>query len=470
MEEKKLSLGVKLGYGAADFGGNLFFTATAFVLLNYLTDTVGLAAALAGIALMVGRIWDAFYDPIIGYVSDRTVNKMGRRRPYMLGGSIPLLIAMIVMFTNPSLIVAAGISQPVLFVYIMIVYIILCTAYSTVNIPYSSLGPELTTDYHERTSLNGYRFGFAAIGTLLGAGLSLPIVAMAPDRNLGFVLMGLVFGIVLLASTLTTVFTVKEPANLKPAKTMGFVKTYTEVFRNKPYDLILLSYIFHIIAITIASAVVIYYFKYVLGPYPASVFGMFKVDSDLATTLAMVLLIVIGMLCIPVSVAVSKKAGKKLTYGFGFVWMAAALMVFFFFGQTMGVGMNLVMMIVTGIGFGFMYAMPYAIVADAIEYDYLRTGERREGAFFGIWTWGLKIGQALAVFIMGLVLETMGYLPNVIPQPQLAQLGIRLFMGPISAAVFIIGAVFLFFYPITEKRYQEILGQIAEMEAKKVAN
>ena len=454
MEEKKLSVGVKIGYGVADFGGNLFFTATAFVLLNYLTDTVGLSAALAGIALMVGRIWDAFYDPVIGYISDRTKTKMGRRRPFMLGGSIPLFIAMIIMFTNPSLVIGAGISQTVLFIYTMVVYIILCTAYSTVNIPYSSLGPELTNDYNERTSLNGYRFGFAGIGTLLGAGLALPIVAMAPDKNLGFVLMGTIFGAVLLVSTLTTVFSVRESAVIRPAMSMGFWETYREVFKNKPYLLILLSYILHIIGITIASGIVIYYFKYLLG-------------AENMTTIAMLLLIGIAILFIPVSVAMSKKVGKKLVYGAGFVIMAVGLMVLFIWGNTMGVTFNLIMMAFMGIGMGFLYAMPYAIVADSIEYDYLRTGERREGAFFGIWTWGLKIGQALAVFIMGVTLETMGYVANAMPQAESAQLGIRLFLGPIAAAFFILAAVALYYYPITEKRYKEILEQIAVMDAKK---
>lgn len=454
MEGKKLSVGVKLGYGAADFGGNLFFTATAFVLMNYLTDVVGLAAALAGIALMVGRIWDAFYDPIIGYISDRTKTKMGRRRPFMLGGAIPLFIAMIIMFTNPSLVLGAGISQPVLFVYTMVVYIILCTTYSTVNIPYSSLGPELTTDYHERTSLNGYRFGFAGIGTLLGAGLALPIVAMAPDKNLGFVLMGTIFGAVLLVSTLATVFSVRESDAVRPAQSMGFWETYREVFKNKPYLFILMSYILHILAITIASAIVIYYFKYILG-------------AEDMTTYAMLILIGVAILFIPVSVAMSKKIGKKLVYGIGFLIMALGLMVMFMVGHTLGVAFNLVMMAFMGIGMGFLYAMPYAIVADAIEYDYLRTGERREGAFFGIWTWGLKIGQALAAFIMGLTLEAMGYVANLMPQAASAQLGIRLFLGPISAGIFVLAAVVLYFYPITEKRYKEILADIAIMEAKK---
>jgi GPH family glycoside/pentoside/hexuronide:cation symporter len=454
MEENKLSTGVKLGYGVADFGGCLFFAATAFVLLNYLTDTVGLSAALAGIALMVGRIWDAFYDPVIGYISDRTKTRMGRRRPFMLGGAIPLFITMIIMFTNPSLILGSGISQPVLFVYTMVVYIILCTAYSTINIPYSSLGPELTTDYNERTSLNGYRFGFAGIGTLLGAGLALPIVALAPDKNMGFVLMGTIFGAVMLVTALITVFSVQESAVVKPATSMGFWETYREVFKNKPYLFILMVYILHILGITIASGIVIYYFKYVL------------VAEDM-TTYAMLIFIGVAMLFIPVSVAMSKKTGKKLVYGTGFVIMAVGLMVLFFMGSTMGIAFNLIMMAFLGIGMGLLYAMPYAIVADSIEYDYLRTGERREGAFFGIFTWGLKMGQALASFVMGMTLEAMGYVANAIPQAASAQIGIRLFLGPIPAAVFFLAALVLYFYPITEKRYKEILAQIAVMEAKK---
>jgi GPH family glycoside/pentoside/hexuronide:cation symporter len=455
MGVNKLSVGTKLGYGIYDFGGNLFMTATSFVLLNYLTDTIGLAAAFAGIALMVGRIWDAFYDPVLGYISDRTVTKMGRRRPYMLGGVIPLFIAMIIMFTNPSLVMGAGISQTTIFIYTMVVYVILCTAYSTVNIPYSSLAPEMTTDYNERTSLNGYRFGFAAIGTLLGAGLALPIVAIAPDKNLGFVLMGLIFAGVMLASALITIFTVKEPAELKPAKTMGFMQTYAQVFRNGPFVIILLVYILNLIAITIASGIVIYYFKYILG-------------DESATTWAMLALIGTAILFIPVSVFLSKRLGKKKVYGAGFIIMAAMLMVLFFFGHTQGVTFTLIIMFLMGTGFGFTYAIPYAIVADAIEYDYLRTGERREGAFFGFWTWGFKIGQALAIFLMGITLEAMGYAANVMPQPETAQLGIRLFLGPISAAIFVIAAIILYFYPITEKRYKEILKEIAEMEEKKI--
>ncbi len=102
MAENKLSLKVKLGFGVCDLGGNLYFTVMAFWLLNYLTDTVGIAAALAGIISMIGRIWDAVTDPMVRHLSDRTKSRWGRRRPYIFFGSFPLFIGMVVMFTNPK--------------------------------------------------------------------------------------------------------------------------------------------------------------------------------------------------------------------------------------------------------------------------------------------------------------------------------------------------------------------------------
>lgn len=449
----KLSLKTKLGFGVCDVGGNLFFTVTAFVLMNYLTDTVGLAAGLAGTALMIGRIWDAFYDPIIGFISDRTKSKMGRRRPYLLAGSIPLFITMVFMFLNPAMIMGGDgniASQTFLFWWVLIIYILLCTSYSTVNIPYNSMVPELTQDFHERTNLNGFRFAFAAVGTILGAGLTLPIVGMFADKNIGYAVLGAIFGVTMMITALLTVIAVREPVHLRPAESMGILKTYRKVFDNKPYLLILLTYVLHIMGITILSGIAIYYFKYILN------------DVE-ATNIALPILIFTALVMIPVSVVLSKKIGKKLVYAIGLLIKALALMIIFFYGHVYGVKFMYGMMFFTGIGFGFTYALPFAIVPDAIEYDYLKTGERREGAFYSIWTWGFKIGQALAIFVMGWVLNFSGYVENAVQTPS-AQLGIRLFLGPISAAILAAGALVLYFYPINEERYREILRQIKEKE------
>ena len=98
--KNKLPLMIKLGYGVGDLGGNIFFTAIGFWLMNYLTDNVGLAAGLAGLALMVGKIWDAITDPMVGILSDRTRSKWGRRRPWFLFGSVPLGLAFFFMFKS----------------------------------------------------------------------------------------------------------------------------------------------------------------------------------------------------------------------------------------------------------------------------------------------------------------------------------------------------------------------------------
>jgi GPH family glycoside/pentoside/hexuronide:cation symporter len=258
MEQQKLSIKVKVGYGVCDLGGNLFFTVVAFILLNYLTDTVGLAAGLAGIVVMIGKVWDAVTDPMVGYLSDHTKSRWGRRRPFILIGSLPLFLTMILMFTNPELT-----SQTQLFFWGVVVYCLLCTAYTLVNIPYNSLTPELTKDYHERTSLNGYRFSFAVIGTLLAAGAALPLIGLFPDKNTGFTAMGILFGLIMMVTAIITVFMVKEADSRDNPSATGFFSTYLKVFRNKPYVIILVSYALQITAITVVAGIVIYYFKYV---------------------------------------------------------------------------------------------------------------------------------------------------------------------------------------------------------------
>ncbi len=443
MEQKKLGLGTKIGFGAADLGGNLFFTAMGFWTLNYLTDTVGLSAAAAGGAVMVGKLWDAVTDPMMGFISDRTRTRWGRRRPYLLFGAVPLALTMWFFFTNPHI----G-SQAWLTIWAAIALCALNTAYTVVNIPYSSLTPELTKDYHERSSLNGFRFGFAVIGTILGAGAVLPLVGIfGADRSSGFSFMGAILGFLMAASTLVTFFSVHEPDhNHEPKPTEKFFPTFLAVFRNKPYVILLLTYALNLTALNFVQGILVYYFKYIYR-------------DEALTTLAMILLLVTAMVCIPVSVKVSKRIGKKRTYQICFAILASACLVIYFLGHRLGSGFFLAMMVYAGIGIGFGYVAPWAMVPDTIEFDAVRTGNRKEGAFYGMWTFTSKVGTSLAIALTGLILGAAGYAANLPEQGASALAAIRLIIGPIPAIVFVAATILIERYPIDEKTYQKFMAE-----------
>jgi len=445
----RLSVRTKLGFGVADLGGNLFFTAMGFWSLNYLTDTVAIPAAAAGAAVMVGKLWDAVTDPMMGFISDRTRSRWGRRRPYLLFGSVPLFLSMWFFFSNPH------ISSPVLSVlWATFALCLLNTAYTVVNIPYSSLTPELTQDYHERSSLNGYRFGFAVIGTILGAGAVLPIIGLFKTRDAGFSAVGALLGLVMAVTALITFFSVREPDHSKtPLPTEGFFETFLAVFKNKPYLNILATYALNLTALNFVQGILVYYFKYLY-------------NNEGATTIAMILLLVVAMLCIPVSVLVSKRIGKKRTYQISFFILATACMGIFFLGHVLGMSFFLAMMVYAGVGIGFGYVAPWAMVPDTIEFDAVKTGKRKEGAFYGMWTFTSKVGTSLAIFLTGIILGIAKYSPNLAEQLPSAKMAIRLLVGPIPAAVFVASMILVQFYPLDEKAYAAIM---AESKAREVS-
>lgn len=443
----KLPIRIKLGFGICDMGGNLFFTMMGFYLLFFMTDVVGLAAGLAGTALMIGKIWDAVTDPTVGYLSDRTRTRWGRRRPYMFVGSFLLMAMMTLMFTAPGY----G-TQLQLFAWAAVTYCLLCTAYTLVNIPYGALTPELTTDYNERTVINAYRMSFAVVGTLLGAGLVLPIVGMADSIENGWTLAGTVMGAIMLITALVTVFSVREPLHGEAPPQQNILKSYAQVLGMKVFLTCLIPWTLHITGITIIQGALLYYFIYFYG-------------NETGFQIALVSLLVSAMIFIPLWTVVSGKIGKKKSYNYGMTILAAAVMVFFLVGHRVPMEFSYLIMAVAGFGFATQYVMPYAIVPDVVEYDYAENGVRREGVFYGLWTFTSKVGQAFAIALSGWTLSIFGYRPDLV-QTDLALLGIRLLCGPIPVIFFVAGVVVLSYYPITREKYEEILNKIALREEK----
>ncbi|MCX7821093.1 MAG: MFS transporter [Brevinematales bacterium] len=453
MQNEKLSFKTKIGFGICDLGGNLFFTMMAFWVMNYFTDTLGLMPALAGFALMIGRIWDAVSDPLIGYMSDHTETRWGRRRPYIFIGAIFLFIFMLVMFKNPNIT-----DQKILLWWTIIVLCLLFTAYTLTSVPYSSLTPELTTDYDERTTLNSFRMTFAIVGTFIAGGLAYPIIesfskkieingVFKIDRSQGFFVMAIIFGLIMSISALITVFSVKEKISGKKIKT-NFIKNFTGIIKNTPYLLVLFTYMFNMVAITLLSGSLVYYFKYV-----------FKNEG--LTTLSFIFLLVPTILSIPLWDKVSKIIGKKWAYFAGMSIIVFSLLINFIFGRFFGAAFFFIILVITGIGFSTGYVLPWAIIPDTIDYDYLNTGTKNEGIYYGAWTFFSKTGQSVANLLIGVILQIAGFLPNVEQSEKVIE-AIRFILGPLGILFYLIAMLILFFYPIDRKMHDKILSDIRE--------
>jgi glycoside/pentoside/hexuronide:cation symporter, GPH family len=435
----------KLGFGIGDLGGNMLFTIVGFYLLFYFTDVVKLPAALAGTAFMIGKIWDAVTDPVTGYLSDRTRSRWGRRRPYMFIGAILSLIGMAATFGAPQINSSLG-----LFIFVTLTFCFLNLAYTLVNIPYSALLPELTQDFDQRTTLTGYRMSFAVVGTFIGAGAVLPLANAFSTERTGWLVMGTVMGFIIMATAMVTVFTIREPEHKEKFKGTGFIRTYIETLGLKVFLLAVIPWTLFIAGTSVVQGSLLYYFKYIYKDE-----GLFQ--------LALMFLLATSLLFIPLWVQISKKIGKSKAYILGIAIMSIGVLLLAFFGGEGKVIFAFVIMAGSGIGLSTHYVMPHSILPDVVEYDAIKSGVRREGAFSSLWTFSSKIGQALALALTGIVLDLFKYQADAVQQP-LAITGIRLLCGPIPVVFYVAGIIVLAYYPISRAYYKKMMadGKIPE--------
>jgi GPH family glycoside/pentoside/hexuronide:cation symporter len=326
--------------------------------------------------------------------------------------------------------------------------VLLNTASTIINVPYASLTPELTNDYNEQSSLNGYRFGCAVFGTIAGAGAVEPLVQLFAKPgsadplidSRGFSMMGFILGSVMMLVTLLTFLGTKEKKFRKEdLPKESFIDTYKTVFNNKPFVILLLTYALHMTGISFLTTILAYYTNSVLG------------RGDI-TTIALILLLLSAMVFIPVSVLVSKKIGKKRTYQICFVILASACALLFSLGHRLPVEFFYAMMVYAGIGVGFSYVAPFAMMPDVIEADAAKSNKRNEGAYYGMWTFISKLGTALALFISGWILELGGYISQAgdaaAVQPHSVLGAIRTIIGPIPMVILVAAIVVVQFYPL----------------------
>ena len=445
----RLRLSQLVGYAAGDAANNLAFSMSSMFLLLYYTDVVGISAAAAGTLFLVVRAWDAFADIFAGRVVDRTMTRWGKFRPFFLFGSLPLLLLSVATFTVPG-----GLGGTGKLVYAYATYALLGLAYSLVNIPYGSLASAMTQVPEERAKLASFRTVGTAVTIIMLAFVVAPQISSADDlqqaltmTTLLFVVIG--FGLYMLLFRTSRENVVRDVAQVSLRQSLGTLKG------NRPLLLLCLSALSFLTGMFALQTVQAYYARDVLGD--ANLFIVLTVVSTGAM-----------FVVAPLIPRIVRLLGKKRAYiaagllavvaGIGIaltppsmVWLAVA-----FFG-------------IYGIGLAAVNTLMWALEADTVEYGEWRTGVRTEGTTYAVFSFTRKLGQAVGGAAAAYGLGFAGYVAAADAQSEGARQGIQLIAGFVPAAFILIGVVIMLAYPLTERTFTAMVGEVAERRAEREA-
>jgi len=445
----KLPRRTKLLFSTGDLSTSIPLAILMFFQLYFLTDVAGLRPDLAGFAVGIPRIWDAINDPLFGLLSDRIRTRWGRRRVLLLFGSVPLGLSFIFMWLVPSL------GQIGLAFYYAIVFILFDTAFTVVHVGYNALTPEMTSDYDERSSLNGYRMVFSIAGTLGAIILATVLGWYIEDSRTLFAILGMGLGVISMIPPLIVFrITTELPADELPDP-LPMKQALTQTLGNKPFRLVMGLYLLSWTTASILAAVLVYYANYFLKvPEQANYFVLIAEGA--------------AILFIPLWVWVSQRLDKRRAFILGTVsWIVILLAIFSLHSDQLILAYILAAL--SGSGIATAYVIPWAMVPDVVEYDQVRSGQRREGSYYAFASFFQKLATGAALWGMGMALAMTGYITPKITgplpvQPERAINAIRYFIGPIPAVLLILGLLFAWRYPITRESHQATLDELASRE------
>ena len=433
-------------YGSGDLGFSLTNTILNVYFALFLTDVVGVQPVVAALAFFIGSTWDYINDPLVGYISDRTHTRWGRRRPFLLFGALPFAAAFCLLWWRPPLGTTLGLG-----IYYSLAFALFDTAATFAYMPFYALTPELTDDYDERTGLTTTRMFFSILGTLIAFTLPLALVdGFRPEHASRVLLMGGIFGVVS-ALPLFLVFwgTRERPEFMALQQTTGLRQSVAAARKNRPFIFGMMIFLFNGLTMSIIQVVLLYYVKYVVLREP---------QSDLI----MGPIFVVAMLALPLWEWTSRRLNKRWAYVSGISFLAVVLLVLSSLTAQTGFAFILGLCVLAGIGVSAMHVLPWAMLPDAIEYGELQSGERQEGMFYSLITLAQKVASSIAVPVALLVLQVSGYVPNSATQPASAIFGIRMVAGPLPAFTLCMGILFTVLYPLGRENFREITRQLEE--------
>jgi GPH family glycoside/pentoside/hexuronide:cation symporter len=445
-----LPLRKKLLFSTGDLSTSIPLAIMMFFQLYFLTDVAGLRPDYAGWAVGLGRIWDAVNDPLFGLLSDRIRTRWGRRRVLLLFGAVPLGLSFMLMWIVP----ATGAFS--LAVYYALVFIVFDTVFTVVHVGYNALTPEMTSDYDERSSLNGYRMVFSIAGSLGAIILATVLGWYISDQRLLYAVIGLALGLISMIPPLIVFAVTRERPAAELPPPLPVAQALRETLANRPFRLVMGLYLLSWTTASILAAVLVYFANYHLRvPEQANYFVLAAQGS--------------AILFIPFIVWLAKRLDKRRAFMVGSAsWIVVLLALFGVRSEQ--VNLAYILAVLSGLGIATAYVVPWAMVPDIVEYDEKRTGQRREGSYYAFASFFQKLATGAAIWAMGMALAWAGYITPTqgqpLPiQPPEAVSAIRFFAGPVPAILLILAIICAWFYPITRESHQALLKELAEINA-----
>jgi len=463
-----LSFLSKFFFGMGEIPNTTAKTALGVIFMIYLTDVVGMAPALAGSVFMIGRFWDGLSDPIMGFITDRTRTRWGRRRPFFLLAALPMGLVFYFMFFPLAL--GSQVQKLVVYTALYVLFMTFITVYA---VPYLTMMTELSDDYSERTSIANFRMFFSLIFGLFAVVVPEMIAksyvpkelkqavkqglqsheAMIPYLQQGYSLAGTIIALMLLVFPVVLFLTTKERyKDARKSPNLEIISEFKQLIRNRPFLLLLIIYIGCFAAINVIEGFVLYYIKY-------------WIQDNSVFEILMVTVVLVSVLSLPVWTLLTKKFGKRNTTVAALAfWLVTQLGWMVLDGNTPHIIIYLTGAII-GLGYGAAHTMPWAIFPDVMDLDELESGKRREGIYAGLMMVIMKSGNAFAMFLIGVILSAVGYIANQ-PQTGIALQAMRGIMT-FCPWVFIIPALIAaWFFPLTPQRYREIWEQLEVKRAR----
>ncbi|MFP4283052.1 MAG: MFS transporter [Opitutales bacterium] len=482
---KRLSFGEKVGYSLGDMAANLVFQLLMSFQFVFFTSIMGLSSAAAGALFLIGRFFDAFTDPAMGIIADRTRTRWGRFRPWLIWSALPFAAIFWLTFTDP------GWEPTMQMVYAYLMYFLLMAVYTVNNVPYAALNGVMTADIDERTTLSSYRFVAVTIAQLVVQVFTWPLVAKLGqgDDARGWSLTIGIFAIVTVVLFVITFFTVRERVEPDPEQETSARQDLIDTFKNRPWVILFCATLMIFIMLVVRGGSVAIFMDKIVDPVAMDAFlnrmGLvasttgemsgFQKFLDLfgllinaeRTNVPNVTFAFFNLMGIPTTllgVVLSKPLSMAFSKRAVFVTcliLTAISTASLFFIPRDNVGLMFIQALSWGLAYGPTIPLLWSMIGDAADYSEWKTGRRATGFVFAGVVFALKFGLGVGGFVQGMILSGYGYDGDA-PLTETAALGVRL-VTTIYPALFILAAAsILFFYPISRALNKQIAEELEE--------